>query len=315
MVTVNNVNISKVKHPDEIDFNGFTQLIPPKRGRGRESFSDAKNMIKRCVLDAIPVTDYALTYSWKLACWLFDNKCYICDDPIVPGDKKWGLQADHIVPGCFGGSGNPGNLAPAHIYCNNDKSDIHPNEYFKDKPEKLEVIKQFQRLMSFKANEVDFIIANELADNAITLIRSEVLAIQNDRLKTVKLKDSSFKVMNDTSSHVKNLLVGLNLHMELHDYAPTARKKIKGFARRILEAWALKSNEDLFVQNHAVTLSFIEEFCATLTGHPDSISRAHRAFRVLAEVYSGRALTDIYIDGYPGVTDGVGKRSGLQPDR
>lgn len=137
----------------------YSNITPPKRGGRRESFSDAKNIFIRASLDKIFSAEGSLREAWSVVVAMFNGGCYICGQPIynslgqlLPGIT---VQADHIIPPSAGGTISAGNMAPAHSACNDLKGDEDVEVFLKEHPERLQKIRDFQQMYSYKAPDLE----------------------------------------------------------------------------------------------------------------------------------------------------------------
>lgn len=64
------------------------------------------------------VVEYAIQYRF---CY-----CYLCGEPILPGQKH---NLDHVVALSKGGATEPSNLRPTHYDCNQAKADLSLADY------------------------------------------------------------------------------------------------------------------------------------------------------------------------------------------
>lgn len=277
---------------------GVETIKAPKRGFNRESLSDMQNSMQRVIIDKVAATDYSLRFAWRVGCYLFDNCCYACGLPFTEKDH---VQADHVTPPVEGGSGNAGNLLPIHSSCNRNKGDTHPDIYFADKPETLKKIHDFQAMFDYKPDKTLYTDAKAIANEITERLVKKILHARNRRELVVE--DLEADVLEPTPSNeltiVQNLMRGVLYYLETEVLAPSAKSKMMGYTRRILQAWYLNHDEDMFTQSEEVLSKFIFDFCLELTAHPDSFNRTHRAFRILAEVFNSTALTNIYEDEAP----------------
>lgn len=137
----------------------YSNTTPPKRGGGRESFSDAKNIFIRASLDKIFSAEGSLREAWRVVVAMFNGGCYICGQPIynslgqlLPGVT---VQADHIIPPSAGGTISAGNMAPAHPPCNDLKGDEDVEVFLKDHPDRLQRIRDFQKMYGYTAPDLE----------------------------------------------------------------------------------------------------------------------------------------------------------------
>lgn len=137
----------------------YSNTTPPKRGGGRESFSDAKNVFIRASLDKIFSAEGSLREAWRVVVAMFDGNCYLCEEPIynsmgklLPGVT---VQADHIIPPSSGGTISAGNMAPAHPACNDLKGDESVEDFLKDHQKRLEKILDFQKMYRYNAPDLE----------------------------------------------------------------------------------------------------------------------------------------------------------------
>lgn len=143
----------------EDNYKKFSKIQPTKRGRAKESFSDAKNSFMRAALDEIFATDGSLCESWRVGLAIFDGCCYICNEKLY--DETGELlpnadaQADHIVSHKYGGTASAGNLLAAHRTCNNLKADTLIEEFLSDKPEQLAKVRDFQKFYDYTAPDAE----------------------------------------------------------------------------------------------------------------------------------------------------------------
>lgn len=277
----------------------FIPLKAPKRGLGRESLSDSVNSIRRVAVDRIAATDYSLAYAWRYGCYLFNNCCYICGLYFL--DEKDGLQADHVIPPIEGGSGNAGNILPAHRSCNHRKGDTHPDEYFKDRPELILKIHHFQSVFEYAGDKTLFVTASEIASDIANSITKQILQARNRRELSLEdnAVDSLEIIASLTAPIVQTLMSAVSYFLANENFAPSAQSKMYSYSQRILQKWYGVHAEDLFTQNEEVLRQFILDFCLELTAHRDSFSRTHRAFRTLAEVFDSKTLAMIYQESSP----------------
>lgn len=283
---------------------GFTPLKPPKRGASRESLSDSVNSIRRVAVDRIAATDHSLAYAWRYGCYLFDNCCYICEKPFEDGA---GPQADHIIPPIEGGSGNAGNLLPAHRSCNHEKGDIHPDRYFKDRPDLLAKLHGFQELFQYTADKELFSTASHIASAMAESITKQILQARNRR--ELALDDTaldSIATTRATAPSAITFMSAVRYFLDNENYAPSAKEKMFRYTQRILQKWYGKREDvNLFTQSEDVIRAFILEFCLDLTPHIDSFNRANRAFRILAEIFDSKTLAAVYEESTPVTLQGV----------
>jgi hypothetical protein len=276
----------------------FVALKAPKRAASRESLSDAVNIIRRVAVDKIAATEYSLAASWRYGCLLFDNCCYICGLPFSDSSRP---QADHVVPPIEGGSGNAGNILAAHQKCNAHKGDVHPDEYFSDSPEILSKITKLQDAFSYSADKDLFATATLIANEMAEILTKRVIHARN--VRELALEDSGADSLAVSSKVdkpiVAHLMSAVHYYLELEAFAPSAKVKMRSYTRRILQKWYDTHDDDLFTQDEETLRAFITSFCLELTNHPDSFRRGHRAFRILAEVFSSKSLLSIYEDSVP----------------
>lgn len=281
------------------EFGEFSALKPPKRGGSRESIPTAANALRRGYIDQVAATDESLRAAWRYGCWLFNNKCYICGEGFKEGEYP---QADHVTPPELGGSTNAGNMLPAHSVCNDLKGNSSPEDYFKDKPQVLALLRHYQEKFNFVADPSLYPLAFEKVNGYIDMMKRDILKSRNAReLANEDFGEDALEFQSiEVSPHVKNLMKAVTYYFQVKNYAPTATSKMTGYARRILQSWySMFPDLDLFTQDEETLRGFIRAFCMGLTAHPDSFSRAHRAFRILGEVFESKSLVNIYADGAP----------------
>lgn len=142
----------------EDNYKKFSKTPSTKRGRAKESFSDAKNTFMRASLDEIFGTEGSLIESWRVGLAMFDGCCYLCNEKIYSetGEplSNADIQADHIVSHKFGGTASAGNLLAAHRICNNLKADTLIEEFLSDKPEQLAKVRDFQKFYDYTAPDM-----------------------------------------------------------------------------------------------------------------------------------------------------------------
>ena len=149
----------------------------PKRGKSRESMSDAANMLARAMRDAAFASSDSLLEAWRFAIELFERNCYLCGKPAYTktGKPIGQIQADHIVAPSRGGSGSAGNMAPAHRQCNDLKADTPVEIVLKDKPELLHKVRIFQGIYGYQPAD----------DTASRVLQGEVIKFFQESVEPV----------------------------------------------------------------------------------------------------------------------------------
>lgn len=120
-----------------------------KRGKSRESLSDAVNITRRALMDKIGKelygSSHSMTEAYRMGRYLFGNNCYLCGKPLLEKD----IQADHIVSHVNGGYGAPGNMLPTHSYCNDiKKENLYEDTVFYNQ-KTYKKLKRFQKYYGF----------------------------------------------------------------------------------------------------------------------------------------------------------------------
>lgn len=280
------------------EIKGARRIAPPKRAKSRESSSNAFNSLRRSSMDQLAETDYSLMEAWRYGCLLFNYTCYICDGVVENGK----VQADHVIPPRHGGSGNAGNMLPVHSKCNTLKGDTHPDLLFKRDPVKLEKLEHLRRRYEFRANpklyEIAQAITNELEEIHDQKINQAKLAIMLQEERE-SLGESTEESGGYGGHHAQLRLV--QNYMEEQGYSQSGQSKVTTHCRKILTAWESHGSFEEFTQASALELKgFIYELLSQNSGrNAEYFRRAHRAFRVLSEVFEMKALRSIYSNGNP----------------
>lgn len=157
-----------------ITYAQFHRMSIQKRGKSKESLSDAKNMLRRALADQVLDTEKAsMSEAYRVGTALFDGCCYLCGKPLEDGER--GVQADHVVSHLKGGYGAAGNMLPAHAECNDKKSDEMYEDTVYYNPENFEKILKFREAYNFNySNEIMWALIDKVADKHIQQMQQEV---------------------------------------------------------------------------------------------------------------------------------------------
>jgi 5-methylcytosine-specific restriction endonuclease McrA len=281
------------------EFSDFVALKPPKRGGSRESIPTAANALRRGYIDQVAATDESLRAAWRYGCYLFNNCCYICGLPFAEGEYA---QADHVIPPELGGSTNAGNMLPAHSVCNDLKGNASPDEHFADRPSTLALLHHYRAKFNYAPDATLYPLALEKVSGYIDMMKKDILASRNSRemAQEDEGEDAGVPQRLEVSSGVQNLMRAVHYYLKAEVVAPSARNKMTSVTRRILHSWdSLNPTIDLFSQDEAIVLAFIQIYFLGVTDHRDSFNRTHRAFRILSEIFESKSLANIYTEGVP----------------
>lgn len=133
------------------------KVKPPKRAASKISLSDIKNDFRRAAIDSLFESEHSLRAAWRAALKHFDGLCYLCGKSVYDrrtgeelgtGDMK--ASADHIIPPGQGGITAAGNLAPAHLKCNNARGHTPLEQYLAGNTEMLNRVRNFQKKYQYK---------------------------------------------------------------------------------------------------------------------------------------------------------------------
>lgn len=152
----------KVKHYETIEeaissLSWTFRVKPPKRAASKVALNDIKNDVRRAFIDSLFESEHSLREAWRASLKHFDGLCYLCGKSVYDrrtgkemGDGDLKATADHIIPPGMGGITAAGNLAPAHLKCNNSRGQIPIEEYLKDNQVMLNRVRSFQNKYSYK---------------------------------------------------------------------------------------------------------------------------------------------------------------------
>lgn len=138
------------------------RVTPPKRAASKITLSSVKNDLRRAAVDSLFDSDSSLRAAWRVALKHFDGLCYLCGKPVY--DRKTGQEigvgdmkasADHIITPGQGGITAAGNLAPAHLKCNNARGHTPIEEYLVSNQEMLNRVRNFQKKYRYKPLDKD----------------------------------------------------------------------------------------------------------------------------------------------------------------
>lgn len=165
-------------------FETFSKVDPTKRGRARESMSNAKNLFIRAAIDKIFGSSADLREAWGVGISIFDGRCYICNEKIYTetGEivSNAVIHADHIYPSSRGGTIRAGNILAAHSVCNNLKGDALVEDFLNDRPEQLAKVRDFQNFYNYSAPDPeDFQKKHKAIVEIYENMMSEVDALMN----------------------------------------------------------------------------------------------------------------------------------------
>jgi hypothetical protein len=278
-------------HPGEIK--------PPKRGAGRESFSDTLNSLGRVVQDALAEANGgSFREAWRMYLAIFGSNCYLCGLPFGT-ERALTVQADHIYPPKEGGAGAPGNMAGAHCKCNDAKGDLPVDIYLADQPEQLAKIKVFMALYGFEPNPESWVATQSIVQKTREFVEHEVhltkLRFDKKRAGDDAAADELLEVESGRLSPLSKILLRhTEAFMEAEHWAASARPKMSGAVRRILVTWDEHTPLlSLAEASEDGVRSFLGALYAALPGSRDAVDRTNRAFRLLAEVLNSATLRKI----------------------
>jgi hypothetical protein len=107
-----------------------------------------------------------MTEAWRVGLAMFNGCCYLCNEPLYTetGETVSNvvIHADHIIPHNLGGTGSPGNLLAAHSTCNTNRGNTSIEEFFKNNPQQLKKVKDFQELYNY--NPIDISVYNQIKE-------------------------------------------------------------------------------------------------------------------------------------------------------
>lgn len=179
------------------------KVEPPKRGKERESLSDAANAMTRAIIDRVVVSgrplDISLQDSYRAGVAFFYDRCYLCGMIAYVDNKSVSapaitVQADHITSHEFGGAGAPGHILQTHAACNNAKGKFLVEDYLDGRDDALKLIDEFRTLYGAKSQEgvygeVDKIV-NECLDRMQDMLDVLVQEKYGHEFKRFVKKDS-----------------------------------------------------------------------------------------------------------------------------